>query len=204
MVPSHDEHGCDFDNGWVYVGGRCQRAQLSGAPPELLAMPDFNFGVATSAYQIEGGLDSRGLSVWDTFSHTPGRTANGDTGDVACDHYTRWEEDLELVSALGVDYYRLSIAWPRVMPDGETLSPDGLAFYHAIFDRLALRGIEPLVTLYHWDMPQVLEDRGGWRNKSMIVPVFARYARAMFEEYGGKVKKWATFNEPATFVFIGE
>jgi hypothetical protein len=205
MVDSARVHGCDFANGWVYVDGRCQRAQDSGAPPELDRARGFSFGVATSAYQIEGGaaLGGRGPSIWDTFSHTPGATANGETGDVAVDHYHRWEEDLALVKALGVDTYRMSIAWPRVMPDGVTLNPEGVAFYQQLFDRLIADGIAPMVTLYHWDLPQALEDRGGWRNKTMIVPAFAAYAKAMFRAFGGKVKMWATFNEPATFVFIG-
>lgn len=207
LAESAQVHGCDFANGWVYVAGRCQRAADVVVPPELLerAGAGIRLGVATSAYQIEGAAreGGRGASIWDTFSHTPGRVANGDNGDVACDHYHRYAEDFALLARLGVQTYRLSIAWPRVMPDGATLNPAGVAFYHGLFDLLAQHGIEPYVTLYHWDLPQALEDRGGWRNKSAVVPAFAAYAAAMFREYGGKVKRWITFNEPATFAFIG-
>ncbi|KAJ1635742.1 glycoside hydrolase [Pavlovales sp. CCMP2436] len=198
-------HGCDFAAGYVFVGGRCQRAQEVGAPPELLDIPGFKFGVATSAFQVEGGTreGGRGASIWDTFQALPGRVENGEDADVACDHFHRWEEDVALLAELGVDYYRMSIAWPRVMPDGYKLNAEGLAFYHRLFDRLQLLGIEPMVTLYHWDLPQVLEDLGGWRNKTLIVPAFANYAKEMFIEFGAKVKRWSTFNEPATFVFIG-
>ena len=206
LAESWQVHGCDFASGLVFVDGRCQRAADVVSPPELLdaSAAGFAFGVATSAYQVEGGVreGGRGPSIWDTFSHTPGRIPSGDTGDVACDHFHRFEEDFALLAALGVSTYRMSIAWPRVMPDGRAINREGLRFYHALFDRLLELGIEPLVTLYHWDLPQALEDEGGWRNKSMIVPAFSRYAAAMFTEFGPKVKVWTTFNEPATFVFI--
>ena len=134
--------------------------------PEASSMPaGFVFGVATAAYQIEGAVheDGRGPSIWDTFSHTPGRVAGGDTGDVACDHYHRYAEDIALMRDLGVDRYRFSVAWPRVQPDGSgAINPAGLDFYSRLVDALLDNGIRPAATLYHWDLPQPLEDAGGW------------------------------------------
>ena len=128
----------------------------------------FAWGVATSAYQIEGAAreDGRGPSIWDTFSHTPGKTFEGHTGDVACDHYHLWADDVELIAGLGVDSYRFSIAWPRVQPLGHGAWNDkGLAFYDRLVDRLLERGIAPHATLYHWDLPQGLQDLGGWGSR---------------------------------------
>ena len=125
----------------------------------------FVWGAATAAYQIEGAWneDNKGESIWDRFSHTPGKVDNGDNGDVACDHYHRWREDLSLIKALGLHAYRFSISWPRVIPDGRgALNPTGLAFYDRLLDELLAEGIQPFVTLYHWDLPQALQDRGGW------------------------------------------
>jgi len=133
---------------------------------DLSALPaDFTWGAATAAYQIEGAVDEDGRtpSIWDTFSHTPGKTAGGDTGDVACDHYHRWAEDLELMKALGLDAYRFSIAWPRIIPEGSgAVNAAGIAFYDRLVDGLLEAGITPNATLYHWDLPQVQQDRGGW------------------------------------------
>src|ERR1051325_2487562 len=129
---------------------------------------EFRWGGATAAYQIEGATseDGRGISIWDTFAHEPGRIRDGHTGDVACDHYHRWEQDVELMAGLGIDSYRFSIAWPRIQPDGgAAINAKGLDFYERLTDALLARGISPTVTLYHWDLPQSLEDKGGWMNR---------------------------------------
>ena len=132
-----------------------------------LLKKDFIFGVATSSYQIEGAIDEGGRtpSIWDTFCETPGKVLNADSGAIACDHYHRWQEDLELIQGLGVDAYRLSIAWPRIIAEDGSVLEEGLAFYENLIDALNQKGIKPFVTLYHWDLPQYLEDRGGWLNR---------------------------------------
>ena len=166
---------------------------------------DFTFGVASSAYQIEGAAneDGRGPSIWDRFSHEPGRTANGDTGDVACDHYHRLDEDLDLMQSLGVDAYRFSVSWSRVLPDGTgKVNEPGLAFYQRLVDGLLLRGIRPVLTLYHWDLPQALQDRGGWTDPA-AAGWFADYAGLMAERLGDRVSTWVTLNEPQVFAFTG-
>ncbi|HVW88552.1 MAG TPA: family 1 glycosylhydrolase, partial [Gaiellaceae bacterium] len=142
----------------------------------------FKWGVSTSAYQIEGAVseDGRGPSIWDTFSHTPGKIDGGGTGDVACDHYHRVESDLDLLESLNVNTYRFSLAWPRLFPDGVRREQRGFDHYDRLVDGLLARGIEPLVTLYHWDLPQALEDRGGWRSRD-TVERFAEYASASFD-----------------------
>ena len=167
--------------------------------------PDFVFGSATASYQIEGAAreDGRGPSIWDTFSHTPGKTLDGDTGDVAVDHYHRWQEDVQHLADLGVGAYRLSIAWPRVQPDGRgELNREGVEFYSNLVDALLEKGIKPVVTLYHWDLPQVLEDEGGWRNRETAL-LFGEYARAMARELGDRVHLWTTLNEPWCAAFLG-
>jgi beta-glucosidase len=165
----------------------------------------FAWGSATSAYQVEGAVaeDGRGPSIWDTFSHTPGRTANGDTGDVACDHYHRLTDDIALMRELGLDAYRFSVAWPRVQPTG-TGSPNegGLDFYDRLVDELLTAGIRPLVTLYHWDLPQALEDAGGWPARD-IVERFGEYAGIVGARLGDRVRDWITLNEPWVFSFLG-
>ncbi len=143
---------------------------------------DFVWGAATSAYQVEGAhdVDGRTPSIWDIFCRLPGAIDGGDTGDVACDHYHRWPEDLDLLAELGVDAYRLSVAWPRVIPDGAgAVNQKGLDFYRALVDGLLARGITPFVTLYHWDLPQVLQDRGGWpvRDTAYPSPTMRRSSR---------------------------
>lgn len=155
------------------------------------------WGFATSAYQIEGGvdLDGRGLSIWDTFCRRPGAVERGENGDVACDHRRRWKADLDLLRALGAGAYRFSVAWPRVMPDGVTTSPAGLDFYRALVDGLLERGIEPWVTLYHWDLPDVLEQQGGWPARDTAYR-FAEYARVVGEALGDRPVRWITHNEP--------
>lgn len=166
---------------------------------------DFLWGSATAAYQIEGAAaeGGRGPSIWDTYSHTPGRTLNGDTGDVAVDHYHRWRSDVALMAELGLDAYRFSISWPRVQPDGTgAFNPEGIAFYSGLLDALIEAGIEPVVTLYHWDLPQALEDRGGWTSRETAY-AFAEYARRMARELGDRVTVWTTLNEPWCSAFLG-
>ena len=165
----------------------------------------FLWGVATSAYQIEGAVaeGGRGPSVWDTFSHTPGRTRHGHTGDVACDHYHRWREDVELIGGLGADAYRFSLAWPRVQPDGRgVFNPEGIAFYDRLVDALCERGIAPVATLFHWDLPQPLEDVGGWLARD-TAHRFADYAARMVEALGDRVALWVTLNEPFVLMSYG-
>jgi beta-glucosidase len=167
--------------------------------------PDFHWGVATSAYQVEGAAseDGRGPSIWDAFSRRPGRVAAGDTGDVATDHYHRWREDVGLMADLGLTAYRFSVAWPRVQPEGRGRpNPAGLAFYSRLVDALLERGIEPWVTLYHWDLPQALQDRGGWPARE-TVDRFADYAEAVFAALADRVRWWTTLNEPWCVAFLG-
>ena len=163
------------------------------------AFPEkFLWGGATSAYQIEGSplADGAGPSIWQRFAHTPGMTKNGDTGDVACDHYRRFREDIALMRELGLKAYRFSIAWARVLPEGTgRINPEGLGFYERLVDTLLENGIEPMATLYHWDLPAALDDRGGWLNRD-VANWFAEYARTMFRHLDGRVKMWATLNEP--------
>ncbi|MFF4794868.1 GH1 family beta-glucosidase [Streptomyces sp. NPDC001276] len=173
---------------------------------DLAALPhDFRWGTATSAYQIEGAVaeDGRSPSIWDTFSHTPGKIDNDDHGDTACDHYHRWRADVALMSRLGLNAYRLSIAWPRVMPDGDGLvNPKGLDFYDELIDGLLAAGITPSVTLYHWDLPQALQDRGGWPERE-TAEHFAAYASVVAERLGDRVSHWTTLNEPSCSAWIG-
>jgi len=176
---------------------------VDALPPNLLALPDgFAFGAATAAYQIEGAASEggRGPSIWDAFSHEKGKTHNGDSGDVADDHYHRYPEDIELLAKAGIKHYRLSLSWSRLMPDGRTLNEEGVAFYLSLLDLLKEKNIEPRVTLYHWDLPLALEEEyKGWLSPSVIED-FASYADACFELFGHQVKTWTTFNEPLTFV----
>jgi beta-glucosidase len=165
----------------------------------------FRFGAATAAYQIEGSVraDGRGESIWDRYAHTPGRVHNGDTGDVACDHYRRYLEDLDLMAALGLQLYRFSISWPRVLPDGKGRpNRAGLDFYRRLVTGLRERDIEPLATLYHWDLPQALQDEGGWAQRDTAAR-FAEYAALVFQELGEEVQSWITHNEPWVTAFEG-
>ena len=168
--------------------------------------PDgFLWGAATSAYQIEGGVEEcgRGTSIWDTFSHMPGTIAGGGTGDVACDHYHRWREDLDLLGSLHLNAYRFSLAWPRIFPTGSgRLEQRGLDHYDRLLDGLLEREIEPVVTLYHWDLPQALEDTGGWRNRD-TVDRFAEFAAVCFSAFGDRVRWWLTINEPWIVGLLG-
>lgn len=165
---------------------------------------DFKWGVATASYQIEGAYneDGRGMSIWDTFAHTPGKVKNGDNGNVACDSYHRVEEDVQLLKELGVKVYRFSVSWPRVLPSGRgEVNRAGLDYYHRLVDALLANGIEPFCTLYHWDLPQALQDEGGWGSRGSI-DAFAHYAELMFNEFKGKIKHWITFNEPWCMAFL--
>jgi len=171
-----------------------------------LVFPEgFLFGSATASYQIEGAVDEdgRGPSIWDTFSRTPGKVLNGDTGDVASDHYHHLEEDLDLMVSLGLHAYRFSIAWSRIQPTGRgPANAAGLAFYGRLVDGLLARGIRPIATLYHWDLPQALEDEGGWTNRATAY-AFADYARIMGEALGDRIDTWTTLNEPWCSAYLG-
>lgn len=165
----------------------------------------FVWGVATSAYQIEGAAneDGRGKSIWDTFSHTPGNTFQGHTGDVACDHYHRYPQDIELIAGLGVDAYRFSIAWPRVQPAGKgAWNQKGLDFYDRLVDGLLAKGIAPHATLYHWDLPQALQDEGGWGARD-TTDRFAEYADVMGQRLGDRLATLCTHNEPWCTAHLG-
>ncbi|XVX21194.1 GH1 family beta-glucosidase [Actinomycetota bacterium] len=165
---------------------------------ELTFPRSFLWGAATASYQIEGAAteDGRGPSIWDTFSRTPGKVLGGDTGDVACDHYHRVPEDIGLMKELGLEAYRFSIAWPRIMPEGTgAVNQAGIDFYSRLVDQLLAGGIRPFVTLYHWDLPQALDDRGGWLNRD-IADWFADYTATIVGALGDRVTNWTTLNEP--------
>lgn len=165
----------------------------------------FRWGAATAAYQIEGGVaeGGRGASVWDMLCRQSGRIYEGHTGAVACDHFGRWKEDIQIMKAMGLKAYRFSVAWPRVIPDGDgVVNPEGLAFYDRLVDGLLEAGIEPCVTLFHWDFPHALYQRGGWLN-SESPSWFARYARVVVDALSDRVSAWMTFNEPQCFVGTG-
>ncbi|MEY3845840.1 MAG: hypothetical protein RJA66_107 [Actinomycetota bacterium] len=166
---------------------------------------DFNWGVATSSYQIEGAAfeDGRGESIWDRFCATPGKVANAENGLVACDHYHRIEEDVQIMKKLGVTTYRFSIAWPRLFPKGDEVREErGFDFYDRLINELLENGIKPVPTLYHWDLPQPLQDKGGWANRE-TVDAFAKYAAAAVEAYGDRVHEWITLNEPWCVTWLG-
>jgi beta-glucosidase len=166
---------------------------------------DFVWGAATASYQIEGAWDEdgKGESIWDRFSHTPGKVQNGDTGDVACDHYHRWGEDLALMKEIGLHAYRFSVAWPRILPAGRGwVNQAGLDFYSRLVDGLLEAGIEPYLTLYHWDLPQALQDQGGWPART-VVEAFCEYAYAVSRALGDRVRYWTTLNEPYVSAFVG-
>ena len=166
---------------------------------------DFRWGVATAAYQIEGAAreGGRGPSIWDTFANVDHLTLNGDNGDIACDHYHRWADDLDLMASLGISHYRLSLSWVRLQPTGRgDLNPEGVAFYAALLEGMRERGITPMVTLYHWDLPQPLEDAGGWPARETAY-LFADYADRTVRALGHLARDWITINEPWCVAFLG-
>ena len=164
---------------------------------------DFELGVATAAWQIEGDVAGRGPCIWDDFARIPGAIVDGATGEPACDHVHRLTEDLDLLGWLGVDAYRFSFSWPRVMPDGVgATSPEGLGFYDRLIDGLLERGIRPVATLYHWDLPSPLEAAGGWPVRDTAYR-FADYAEVLADRYADRVDRWATLNEPWCSAFLG-
>ncbi|MEV6281483.1 GH1 family beta-glucosidase [Kribbella sp. NPDC051770] len=164
----------------------------------------FRWGVATSAYQIEGAVDADGRtpSIWDTFCRVPGAVHDGDTGDVACEHYTRMPSDVALIKDLGMDTYRFSVSWTRVQPNGRGFNPAGMAFYDRLVDELLAQGIDPWVTLYHWDLPQELEDAGGWPVRDTAYR-FADYSMLVFDALSDRVDTWTTLNEPWCSAMLG-
>ena len=166
---------------------------------------NFNWGVATSSYQIEGAahLDGRGESIWDRFCATPGKVVNMENGDVACDHYHRYPEDVAIMKQIGVNSYRFSMSWPRMFPNGDSVREDrGFAFYDRLIDELIAQGIKPTATLYHWDMPQALQDKGGWAHRDSV-QAFVDYAVAAVEHFGDRVQDWITLNEPWCVSWLG-
>jgi beta-glucosidase len=167
--------------------------------------PGFLWGAATAAYQVEGAAteDGRGASIWDTFSHTPGKVRDGDTGDVAVDHYHRYRDDVQLMARLGIKSYRFSVAWARVLPQGSgAVNAKGLDFYSRLVDELLNNDISPAMTLYHWDLPQALQDQGGWVNRDTAAR-FADYAAVLAGALGDRVQMWTTLNEPWCSAFLG-
>ena len=167
--------------------------------------PDFVWGFAASAYQIEGATaeDGRGRSIWDVFARQPGATVNGDTGAVACDHYHRYRDDVALLAELGASAYRFSVSWSRIQPTGSgAVNQKGLDFYQRLVDALLAAGVEPMLNLFHWDLPQALQERGGFANPE-IVDMFADYAALLAQRLGDRVRDWMTFNEPAVYAFLG-
>jgi beta-glucosidase len=182
-----------------------QVLELGIEPDARTFPPTLRLGAATASYQIEGAVHDggRGESIWDRFCRVPGAIVNGDTGDVACDHYHRLEQDLDLMAELGLECYRFSIAWPRVQPDGRgPANPEGLAFYRRLTEGLLDRGIEPIATLYHWDLPQALQDAGGWGERD-TAQRFAEYAAIVADGLGGTVSQFITHNEPWVVAFLG-
>jgi beta-glucosidase len=166
---------------------------------------DFSWGFAASAYQIEGAVteDGRGVSIWDTFARRPGAIADGSTGDIACDHYHRYADDVRVMAQLGARAYRFSVSWPRILPGGTgTPNQPGLDFYGRLVDALLEAGIRPMLNLFHWDLPQALQDRGGFADPQ-VVGWFSDYAAVLASSLGDRVKDWMTFNEPAVFAYLG-
>lgn len=177
---------------------------------QKLTLPDksklskkrFLFGVATSSYQIEGDVQGRLPCIWDTFCKKENTIIDKTNGDIACEHIQRWEQDLDLIASLCVDAYRFSIAWPRVMNTDGSINETGIGFYQALIAGLTERGIKSFVTLYHWDLPQHIEDSGGWLNRDTVFR-FAEYANAVASRLGDSVESYATFNEPFCSAFLG-
>ena len=164
--------------------------------------PEFTYGVATASFQIEGGAQHRLPCIWDTFCNIPHKIRDGSNGKIACDHFNLWQQDIDLIESLEVDAYRLSISWPRVMTQTGELNPSGVDFYIQILDRLQAKGIKPYITLYHWDLPQYLEDSGGWLNRDTAFQ-FRHYADLISNAFGDRVFAYATLNEPFCSAYLG-
>ena len=181
---------------------------LSAANLELLKVDfgaNFKWGVATAAYQIEGAwnIDGKGLSIWDSFTHKKGKIKNNETGDLACDFYNKYSSDIGLVKQMNMDVFRFSLAWSRILPNGiGAINQKGIDFYNRVIDTCLEKGIEPWVTLYHWDIPQALEEKGGWANRE-VVDWFNEYVSIAGRNFGDRVKNWMIFNEPAAFTGLG-
>jgi beta-glucosidase len=187
--------------GWNHLHGyrRLEAIEMTNFPR------DFIWGVAAAAYQIEGAADEdgRGLSIWDTFCETPGKVVNGDTGAVACDHYHLYPQDIAMMKGMGIKHYRLSISWSRLFPNGDEVREErGFQFYDKLINALLTAGISPLVTLYHWDLPQALEEKGGWQNRE-ILKAFEFYAREVAKHFGDRVKNFSPINEPWCVAWLG-
>ena len=166
---------------------------------------NFKWGAACASYQVEGAwnIDGKGPSIWDTFSHKKRKIHNQENGDLAADFYHRYKEDISLLKDMGFGVFRFSISWSRIFPEGTgKINPNGVEFYHQVIDECIAAGIEPWITLYHWDLPQALEDQGGWANRE-VLGWFSDYVSFCTEEYGNKVKNWMVMNEPAAFVGLG-
>ncbi|REL27034.1 beta-glucosidase [Thalassotalea euphylliae] len=168
----------------------------------VMQQPSFVYGVATASFQIEGGISDRLACIWDTFCATQGKIADSSNGAIACNHYNNWQADIDLIESLGVDAYRLSISWPRVMNEDSTANEKGLAFYIKVLDALNARNIKPFVTLYHWDLPQHLEDKGGWLNRETAYK-FKDYVALVTKAFGDRVHSYATLNEPFCSAYLG-
>ena len=196
---------CSGSSRAIDVTPASPRNQIFDTASPAIFPKGFFWGTTTSAYQIEGAwkTDGKGESVWDRFAHTPGKIKNGDTGDVACDSYHRWREDVGLMRAMNLNSYRFSIAWPRIQPSGSgPANAKGVDYYSRLVDGLLEAHIRPLVTLYHWDLPQVLEDAGGWPNRDTAAR-FGDYVELVARALGDRVFDWVLFNEPAAFVDLG-
>ena len=193
---------CSIDAGVNAVGAKFAKAART---PDRHFPTSFVWGVATAAPQIEGAAtaDGKGPSVWDKFCREPGKVLNGDTLDVACEHYTRYKEDFAMMAGMGLKHYRFSLAWPRIIPGGRgEINGKGIAFYDRLIDAMMAEGIEPWVTMFHWDLPQPLEDEGGWRERG-VVDAFSHYADTIVRRYGDRVKHWITLNEIYCFTRLG-
>lgn len=184
------------------IGISLMNTKLTLPAQSKMLLPNFIYGVATASFQIEGGKDSRLPCIWDTFCDTPDKVVDGSNGEIACDHYNLWQDDIELIDSLGVDAYRLSISWPRVITESGELNPKGVTYYLNILDALKAKNIKAFVTLYHWDLPQHLEDQGGWLSRATAYK-FRDYVDLISKAFGNRVHAYATLNEPFCSAFLG-